>query len=114
MFQVHILDLNVHFGFSIAYNWTSMSISGGPAAYYWISMSILNCRNSLRGVGGRQALAAALAGEGAGGDVPTTLDFWRSPVPTCPGTKCPVWGIPHFDKTVSVDLVCGEAKFTFW
>ena len=32
-----------------------------------------------------------------GGRVPTTLDLWRSPGPTCPGTKYPVRGIPHFD-----------------
>ena len=32
-----------------------------------------------------------------GGDVRTTLDIWRSPRPTCPGTKYPVRGIPHFD-----------------
>ena len=33
-----------------------------------------------------------------GGGVPTTLDIWRSPGPTCPGTKYPVRGIPHFDE----------------
>ena len=32
-----------------------------------------------------------------GGGFPTTLDVWRSPGPTCPGTKYPVRGIPHFD-----------------
>ena len=35
--------------------------------------------------------------DGGGGDVPTTLDIWRSPGPTCPGTKYLVRGIPHFD-----------------
>ena len=36
-------------------------------------------------------------GDGGGGDgFPRTLDIWRSPVPTCPGTKYPVRGIPHF------------------
>ena len=34
---------------------------------------------------------------GDGDDVPTTLDIWRSPGPTRPGTKYPVQGIPHFD-----------------
>ena len=34
-----------------------MSIFGGPTTYYWTSMSILNSRNSLRGVGGRQVPA---------------------------------------------------------
>ena len=85
-----------------AYYWTSMSISGGPSAYYWTSMSILNSRNSLRGVGGRRAPAGRGRGDGGGGDsdgdVPTTLDIWRSPGPTCPGTKYPVRGIPHFDE----------------
>ena len=38
-------------------------------------------------------------GGGDGGGVPTTLDIRRSPGPTCPGTKYPVRGIPHFDKT---------------
>ena len=34
-----------------------------------------------------------------GDDVPTTLDIWRRPGPTCPGTKYPVRGIPHFDRS---------------
>ena len=34
---------------------------------------------------------------GGHGGVPTTLDIWRSPGPTCPRTKYPVRGIPHFD-----------------
>ena len=33
-----------------------------------------------------------------GSGIPTTLDIWRSPGPTCPGTKYPVRGIPHFDN----------------
>ena len=33
-------------------------------------------------------------------DVPTTLGIWRSPGPTCPGTKYPVRRIPHFDLTI--------------
>ena len=33
-----------------------------------------------------------------GGGVPTSLNIWRSPGPTCPGTKYPVRGIPHFDQ----------------
>ena len=40
-----------------------MSIFDFPTTYYWTSMSILNCRNSLRGVGGRRAPA----GRGRGG-----------------------------------------------
>ena len=34
-----------------------------------------------------------------GGDsgVPTILNIWQSPGPTCPGAKYPVRGIPHFD-----------------
>ena len=37
-------------------------------------------------------------GDGGGGDgFPRTLESGRSPVPTCPGTKYPVRGIPHFD-----------------
>ena len=39
--------------------------------------------------------------DSGGGDdddgFPRTLDIWRSPVPTCPGTKYPVRGIPRFD-----------------
>ena len=35
--------------------------------------------------------------DGDGGGVPTTLDIWRSTGATCPGTKYPVRGIPHFD-----------------
>ena len=58
-----------------AYDWTSMSISGGPIAYYWTSRSVLNCRNSLRGDGGRRG-----GGDGDGGDVQRTLAIWRTPV----------------------------------
>ena len=36
-------------------------------------------------------------GDGDDGGFPRTLDIRRSPVPTCPGTKYPVRGIPHFD-----------------
>ena len=90
--------------------WTSMSIICCPITYYWLSMSILKCRNSLRG--GRGAPRAArprgggAAARGGGGDgngggdggFPRTLESGRSPGPTCPGTKYPVWGIPHFDN----------------
>ena len=39
-------------------------------------------------------------GDGGGGDgFPRTLESGRSPGPTCPGTKYPVRGIPHFDKS---------------
>ena len=34
---------------------------------------------------------------GDGGGVPTTLESGASPGPWWPGTKYPVWGIPHFD-----------------
>ena len=42
-------------------------------------------------------------GDGGGSGFPRTLDIWWSPVPTCPGTKYPVRGIPHFDENVSVE-----------
>ena len=94
MIQVHILDHNVHFSLSHSllldlnvHIWRSHCI-------LWTSMSILNSRNSLRGV------ALRPRGDGGGGDgegFPRTLDIWRSPGPTCPGTKYPVRGSPHFD-----------------
>ena len=34
---------------------------------------------------------------GDGGGFPRTLESGQSPGPTCPGTKYPVRGIPHFD-----------------
>ena len=78
-----------------------MSIICCPIAYYWTSMSILICRNSLRGVGGRRAPAGRGRGDGdgdgGGGGFPRALESGRSPGPTCPGTKYPVRGIPHFD-----------------
>ena len=43
--------------------WTSMFIFDFPTAYYWTSMSILNCRNSLRRVWGRRAPAGGRAGQ---------------------------------------------------
>ena len=43
-------------------------------------------------------------GDGGGG-FPRTLDIWRSPGPTCPGTKYPVRGIPHFDKNKNVNML---------
>ena len=50
-------------------------------------MSILNCRNSLRGVGGRRGDGDGGGGDGGGGGrddggFPRTLDIWRSLVPT--------------------------------
>ena len=39
------------------------------------------------------------AGGGGGGDVPRTLPAGQTPRPSRPGTKYPVRGIPHFDKT---------------
>ena len=38
---------------------------------------------------------------GGGGGFPRTLESGRSPGPTCPGTKYPVRGIPHFDELFS-------------
>ena len=35
-----------------------------------------------------------------GGGFPRTLDIWRGPVPTCPGNKYRVRGMPHFDITL--------------
>ena len=46
------------------------------------------------GLGGRQP---PQEGSDGGDGFPTTLDIWRSPGPTSPGTKYPVRGIPHFD-----------------
>jgi len=53
-------------------------------------------------------------GDGGGGDgdggFPRTLDIWWSPVPTCPGTKYPVRGIPHFDLDKSERQASSEPK----
>ena len=100
-----------------AYCWTSMSMSGDPTAYYWTSMSRgtvgIPCGGS-RVAGrprGRPRGSARGPGDGGGGDgFPRTLESGRSSVPTCPGTKYPVRGIPHFDnaivKTLDQSLEC--------
>ena len=49
-----------------------MSIICCPIAYYWTSMSILICRNSLRGVGGRRAPAGRGRGGARGGAATAT------------------------------------------
>ena len=119
MFQVHVLDLNVHFcpshSLLLDHNvhiWRSHRI-------LWTSMSTLNCRNSSRGVGRCSAPAGRARrrprGDGGGDDVPTTLDIWWSPGPTCPGTKCPVRGIPHFgidfiDLQSPTESICYAVK----
>ena len=41
-------------------------------------------------------------GGGDGGGFPRTLESGRSPGPTCPGTKYPVRGIPHFDLIFAI------------
>ena len=43
--------------------------------------------------------------DGGGGGFPRTLESGRSPGPTCPGTKYPVRGIPHFDQQDAALLV---------
>ena len=99
------MDLNVHFwrphrilngphcpflAVAPRTKWSSISIAGGPSAYYWTSMPIQKCRNSLRGFEGRRAQGAAAAAR-------RRRRFPKSPVPPCPGTKYPVRGIPHVD-----------------
>ena len=60
--------------------------------YYWTSMPPMPQSYSIFGTSGD-------GGDGGGGGgFPRTLDIWRSPCPTCPGTKYPVRGIPHFDE----------------
>ena len=63
-------------------------------------MSISGGSNRIPGVlldlNVHKVLATAATAAAADG-FPRTLDIWRSPVPTCPGTKYPVRGIPHFD-----------------
>ena len=51
--------------------------------------------------GGSGGAAAPQEGSDDGGGFPTTLDIWRSPGPTCPGTKYAVRRIPHCDKQQS-------------
>ena len=47
----------------------------------------------------RSRVAGRPRGHSGGGDggFPRSLESGRSPGPTCPGTKYPVRGIPHFD-----------------
>ena len=57
-------------------------------------------------------------GGGGGGDdggFPRTLESGRSPGPTCPGTKYPVRGIPHFDMCLSSEtyVLCGPYQSSF-
>ena len=73
----------------------------------WTPILAVTQSNQSVNARGRQAdLKGGLAGpqppqegsnDGGDGGVPTTLDIWRSPVLTCPGTEYPVRGIPHFD-----------------
>ena len=72
MFQVHILDLNA---------------SNASKPFHIIGPQCLQC---IRAIDGDD-------GGGGGGGFPRTLESGRSPGPTCPGTKYPVRGIPHFD-----------------
>ena len=60
--------------------------------YYWTSMPPMPQSYSIFWTSGDGD-----DDERGGGGFPRTLESGRSPGPTCPGTKYPVRGIPHFD-----------------
>ena len=92
MFQVHILDLNTSNAselFHIIAPQCLQCIRTIP--YYWTSMPPMPQSYSIFWTSGDGDDG------GGGGGFPRTLESGRSPGPTCPGTKYPVRGIPHFD-----------------
>ena len=66
----------------------------------------------LKGGSGWAAAPQEESDDGGGG-FPRTLKSGRSPVPTCPGTKYPIRGIPHFDEA-SLHIVLGIQDTRFW
>ena len=76
-------------------NWTAIlaatqsnQSTGQPS---WLSLNQTSKLDSHPG-------SHSIDGDGGGdGGFPRTLESGRSPGPTCPGTKYPVRGIPHFD-----------------
>ena len=93
---------------TIPYYWTSMPPMPQSYSIFW------TLGDGDDGGGGGDG------GGSGGGGFPRTLDIWRSLGPTCPGTKYPVRGIPHFDyrfhvwpqhqelQTMSFSLTCSS------
>ena len=102
MFQVHILDLNAS-NASELFHILDLNASNASEQFHIIGPQCLQCIRAIDGDDG--------GGGGDGGGFPRTLESGRSPGPTCPETKYPVRGIPHFDLVkVSLDAVAAAFK----
>ena len=85
-----LLDLNA-FNASELFHILVLNASNASEQFHIIGPQCLQCIRAIDGDDGG-------GGDGGGGGFPRTLESGRSPGPTCPGTKYPVRGIPHFDE----------------
>ena len=83
-----------------------MSIICCPIAYYWTSMSILICRNSLRGVGGRRAPAGRGRGGARGGAATATA---TAAAATAVSQELWNLGGALVQRAQEPDIPCGES-----